>query len=307
MGKKINIIGQRFGKWTVLDQSPQRGAGGTIKWICKCDCGTIKNVDGTSLRNGKSTNCGCENKKRLAKLKSQNLIGQKFDKLTVIKKSIERDSNNRILWECQCDCGNICLKTTTYLHRSDFFHSCGCYGKEQIVSLNKKDLVGKRFGKLIVLEQTDKRQNDNILWKCQCDCGNIVYVRTNSLTTGNTRSCGCINYSIGEKNIKDILEKNNIKYCTQYTEPSLSLKKFDFAILNNQKKIIRLIEFDGEQHYTDIQGLWNSKETLEGIQKRDQEKNNWAKEHNIPLVRIPYWERDNITLDILLGDKYLIM
>ena len=272
MGKKIDITGQRFGKWTVLGQSPQRSAGGTVKWICKCDCGTIKNVDGTSLRKNKSTNCGCENKKRLAKLNAPDLIGQKFDRLTVIKKSTERN-NNRILWECQCDCGNTCLKTTTYLHRSDFFHSCGCYGKEQITNLNKKDLT---------------------------------YVRTNSLTTGNTQSCGCINYSIGEENIKKILKENNISYCTQYTVPSLSLKKFDFAILNNQKEIIRLIEFDGEQHYTDIQGLWNSKETLQDIQNRDQEKNQWAKEHNISLIRIPYWERNNITLDLILGDKYLV-
>lgn len=306
MGKKIDITGQRFGKWTVLDQSPQRSAGGTIKWICKCDCGTIKNVDGTSLRKNKSTNCGCENKKRLAKLNAPDLIGQKFDRLTVIKKSTERN-NNRILWECQCDCGNTCLKTTTYLHRSDFFHSCGCYGKEQITNLNKKDLKGKKFGKLTVLEQTNERDSGgNIIWKCKCQCGNITYVRTNSLTTGNTQSCGCINYSIGEDNIKNILKENNISYCTQYTVPSLSLKKFDFAILNSQKEIIRLIEFDGEQHYTDIQGLWNSKETLQDIQKRDQEKNQWAKEHNIPLVRIPYWERDSITLDLILGDKYLV-
>lgn len=35
-------------------------------------------------------------------------------------------------------------------------------------------------------------------------------------------------------------------------------------------------------------------------------KNEWAKEHNIPLVRIPYWERDKITLDMILGDKYLV-
>lgn len=40
--------------------------------------------------------------------------------------------------------------------------------------------------------------------------------------------------------------------------------------------------------------------------RRDKEKNQYAIEHNIPLVRIPYTERDNITLDMLLGDKYLI-
>lgn len=42
------------------------------------------------------------------------------------------------------------------------------------------------------------------------------------------------------------------------------------------------------------------------IKRRDNEKNEYALSHNIPLVRIPYWERDNITLDMLLGDQYLI-
>ena len=45
---------------------------------------------------------------------------------------------------------------------------------------------------------------------------------------------------------------------------------------------------------------------LEDNQKRDKEKNKYALSHNIPLIRIPYWERDNITLEMLLGDQYLI-
>ena len=42
------------------------------------------------------------------------------------------------------------------------------------------------------------------------------------------------------------------------------------AIRFAQNNIIRLIEFDGKQHFTDISGIWNSKETLEDIQKRDK-------------------------------------
>ena len=54
-------------------------------------------------------------------------------------------------------------------------------------------------------------------------------------------------------------------------------------------------------------GLWGSNtDTLEIIQNRDKRKNQWAKEHNIPLVRIPYWERDKITLEMIMSDQYLI-
>ncbi len=55
-----------------------------------------------------------------------------------------------------------------------------------------KDLTGMRFGKITVLEYTNKRNiNRNILWKCKCDCGNEVYVATSSLNSGHTKSCGC--------------------------------------------------------------------------------------------------------------------
>ena len=139
-----------------------------------------------------------------------------------------------------------------------------------------------------------------------CDCGTMVSVPTNSLTSGNTSSCGCINYSIGEKNIKHILDINNISYKAQWSCPELELKRFDFAILDINKNVIRLIEFDGKQHFNDISGIWNSKESLTNIQQRDKVKNEYALSHNIPLVRIPYWERDNITMEMINEDKYLV-
>ena len=56
-----------------------------------------------------------------------------------------------------------------------------------------------------------------------------------------------------------------------------------------------------------LQKNWNNSEIdFKLSQQRDQEKNEYAFSHNISLVRIPYWERDNITLDLILGDKYLI-
>ena len=47
----INLIGQKFGRWTVIEKAPSKGA---TYWKCQCDCGTIRNVRGSSLRNGES-------------------------------------------------------------------------------------------------------------------------------------------------------------------------------------------------------------------------------------------------------------
>lgn len=79
-------------------------------------------------------------------------------------------------------------------------------------------------------------------------------------------------------------------------------KSYDFAIIQNNE-VVRLIEFDGEQHYREVP-QWRT--SLDVIQRRDKEKNEYALSNNIPLVRIPYWERDNITLDMIMGDKYLV-
>lgn len=54
------------------------------------------------------------------------------------------------------------------------------------------DLTGKRFGRLVVLEQDfPKHGNTNARWKCKCDCGNVVTVRSTCLRNGTSQSCGC--------------------------------------------------------------------------------------------------------------------
>ena len=54
------------------------------------------------------------------------------------------------------------------------------------------NLTGKRFGRLTVLSQLEHRQNKRIVWNCMCDCGNYKDVKGVCLTTGETKSCGCL-------------------------------------------------------------------------------------------------------------------
>lgn len=53
------------------------------------------------------------------------------------------------------------------------------------------DLTEKRYGSLTVLERAPNRHKKT-MWKCQCDCGNIVDVWGESLKNGTTKSCGCL-------------------------------------------------------------------------------------------------------------------
>ena len=94
------------------------------------------------------------------------------------------------------------------------------------------------------------------------------------------------------------------RYKKEYTVKEISNLRFDFALLENEK-VVRLIEFDGIQHFTSRSGVWNDTEDdLQKRQERDNRKNKWAIDNNIPLVRIPYWERDKITLEMILGSTY---
>ena len=53
-------------------------------------------------------------------------------------------------------------------------------------------------------------------------------------------------------------------------------------------------------------GGWDTEEYFALIKQRDEYKNNWCKENNIPLKRIPYWKLDTLTLEDIMGDEYLI-
>jgi hypothetical protein len=57
MPKFIDLTGQKFGRWTVLNRT--KSTTGKTTWSCRCSCGTTGNVIGRNLKNGRSQSCGC--------------------------------------------------------------------------------------------------------------------------------------------------------------------------------------------------------------------------------------------------------
>lgn len=53
------------------------------------------------------------------------------------------------------------------------------------------DLTGKKFNRLLVIERVGSNSHKKALWKCECDCGNIITVIGSNLLNGNTHSWGC--------------------------------------------------------------------------------------------------------------------
>ena len=60
-----------------------------------------------------------------------------------------------------------------------------------MIWLRPLDLIGRRFGRLVVLERM-RNLNGKTTWLCKCDCGNDVITRGRRLMSGMTQSCGCL-------------------------------------------------------------------------------------------------------------------
>ena len=284
MANKRDLTGQVFGKLTVLKESPERKSG-RVCWECQCECGTIKIVRATDLTCGKTKSCGCSQHPFI------DLTNQKFTKLTALYPLPER-YHGAVKWHCKCACGTEVDVSSNHL-RQGLTKSCGCYSREQVAQRARKDISGQRFGLLVALEPTEERSNGSIVWKCQCDCGNITTGSVLNLQRGDKISCGCLKESLGVHQIKELLIRAKIPYTIEQTFNTCIFPdtnkplRFDFYINN-----FYLLEFDGKQHFYSSSPTatlsWNTPEHLEKVQKRDAFKNQWCKENKIPLIRIPY-------------------
>ncbi|MDG0032905.1 hypothetical protein MMB68_25480 [Priestia sp. Y58] len=125
-------------------------------------------------------------------------------------------------------------------------------------------------------------------------CGFEYKVKPAHFLYSGSRCPRCI-FSKGERTIENWLETNNIEYETQYKFDDCKHKlklPFDFAIFRHNE-LIMLVEYDGKQHYKPIK-RFGGEEGFKLVQERDNVKNKYCLQNNIPLLRIPYWEFDNI-------------
>ena len=217
-----------------------------------------------------------------------DLTNKRFGRLLVLNRAPNK--NGKVYWLCQCDCGNIKEISRSNL-QSNHTKSCGCIHSEQTIKNSRKDLTNQRFNKLLVKSYSYTGDNKKAFWLCECDCGKQLIVCGTSLTSGNTSSCGICLKSKGEEKIFNLLSENNINFKTQYSFKDLIGDclplRFDFAIFNKDNQLLYLIEYDGIQHFKDT-GWQNFNKTKE----YDNKKNLYCEEHNIPLIRIPYYELD---------------
>ena len=129
MSSKIDLTGRRFGKLTALHPTEKRMDGGSVVWMCRCDCGKLAEVSAKRLTRGKARSCGCLSKPNL-----KDYIGKRFGRLTVLEYAGTASTRGKAgtvnFWKCRCDCGEESVVSQTEL-QSGGTQSCGCLPKER--------------------------------------------------------------------------------------------------------------------------------------------------------------------------------
>lgn len=139
MGRPIiDLTGKKYNRLLVLERdfSYPSGAGKSVYWKCKCECGNYISVRADKIKNGEIQSCGCYSKEIHTKLFLKDLTNQTFGRLVVLERDNTKPSGQGqfAYWRCKCSCGNIVSVRTDHL-RDGSTCSCGCLnsaGEEKI-------------------------------------------------------------------------------------------------------------------------------------------------------------------------------
>ena len=224
-------------------------------------------------------------------------MNKEYNEWTVLEYS--QHKNGRPYYMCQCSCGTV-KEVEKYNLIYGKSKNCGCVRKQKLSERLLRDLTGQKFGRLTAIERVSGNSSNNkVRWKCKCDCGNEVIVLSNSLLTDHTKSCGCWTSQTPSMIKKYIEENYSLEVKNEYyvnlkdLNCDLQFMRFDLFL----PKLNIAIEYDGEQHYKPINYSGNVEEAelqFEYTKRNDKIKNQYCLDNNIALLRIPFWEKDNI-------------
>lgn len=247
----------------------------------------------------------CNNCKTFKIAEALKISEEDFDKRlfesnnTIVRKESYKNIDYKILFKCKV-CNNEWYTYPYFLIKNN---PCGCPKcsytnnglkrvKDHNTFINEVNILGNNEYQVL---SKYERSNKKILIE-HTVCGTKYKVMPNKFLQG--RRCPVCSESKGEQKIRLWLTTNNYNFDSQESFNNLlgnnnGLLRFDFVVYDENKNINCLIEFDGEQHYKWIEGMMTKKQ-FETLKIHDRRKNKYCKSNNINLLRIPYWDFDNI-------------
>lgn len=173
MSRVIDLTGQSFGYWVVIERA-ENNKSGQAQWLCHCTlCDeTTKTVAGGHLRGGRSTSCGCTKMEKMRQALIKNEEGKTYGFLHVerIATLEEKPRHDRegIYWNCTClKCGRKNVVVFGDYLRKGETKSCGClnsFNESRICQLLDQANINYRqqqtFCDLYSVRESDKLMFD---------------------------------------------------------------------------------------------------------------------------------------------------
>lgn len=200
--------------------------------------------------------------------------------------------NNDSPLKVKCNnCNHIFYPT---LHNLKSGSGCpNCYsknrGKSNIIPYEERLNYVKKYNYKL-LTPKEKYIDGEHKVKLKCPKGHVYHARLHDFYIGNR--CPICKESKGERKIEKYFKNNNINYIKQYKFEDCKFKRqlpFDFYL----PKYNLLIEYDGKQHFI-LSNHFGGYEGFIDTKIRDTIKDIYCKNNNIELLRIPYYEFNNI-------------
>ena len=295
----------------VVDYKP---IGNRIGFVVEClECGNRRTIPKYDL--GKEAyKCDCKKTGFDYTQRYRHLIGThddyfNFDILDVCRydEDVYASSSEKgikLIVRC-CDCDRLFSITANRYFNKDFKNVklCVCKDNSQLqnsYTVEEADkiiqdkysfMIGKTSGFLTVSGVGLYDNKVSVL--CNCTCGNEIILSLSKFNSARYLSCGCLSSSFGEKVISDYLLELGISFNREVTfDDLISIKgyklRYDFGIKASNRLV--LIEYNGRQHYDSscFQFLDSDENEFDYRHSCDLLKENYAKEHNIPLLIIHY-------------------
>lgn len=268
------------------------------KMSFRCRCGNPFQTSFSKFKNRNKrqcNNCGRKNiGNRLRKTKAeveQEVYNLVKDEYSIVEGEVYVNNKTGIKMKHK-SCGHLWSATLdNFINKGTRCPQCNHPNYNRNTEQFKKEVLILTNGKFKVLGEYKSARNKILIKHNIKECGYEWKVTPCNFLRGSR--CPQCNESKGEEKIRLYLEDKKIKYKSQYTFDDLigigcGLLKFDFAVFDSDNNIIFLIEYDGEFHFE----KQYSNDKFETTKTHDELKNQYCKDKNIKLLRIPYWKSD---------------
>lgn len=255
------------------------------------ECGKTYEVLASVFRNGRRCphcNGGIKSNLKDFENKLKNKFGNEF--LIVPGQEYVNSTTEMKFYHSKCK--KDFTKKPVYLLQGHGCSNCSKTRRKTTDEFKKEvfNLVGHEYEVL-----TEYKNNKEKIIFRHNECKKEFSMVAKDFTKKDGNRCPYCKSSRGEKKIKEILDKKGLKYIHHFKDSNCRNKnilEFDFKIFLGDKFI--LLEYDGELHFKPWDNTEESKLHLEKQKENDKIKDKFCSDNNITLIRIPYWEKNNI-------------